>query len=234
VSEVKDGRLGEDASVSTCRHGLESTWCSLCREAKGKASAKRKAAPPKTKQGGPQARIARTTGASSKKSVSKSPARSRKPSDSAVAPRRLQPERIRAAIRQHEAELRNARRRGDKAAAAAARERLTRAQRRLQDAQMTRPSQTSSVSKGRGDSRAGSAAHGQRSADAVIELGVATRPPALDPDLEAHRVWVLRTGTAYHRADCHVLDNRSGAGSITSKEARRRGLKRCDHCSPLA
>lgn len=219
--------------MSTCRHGLEITWCSLCREAGARGSAKRKAAPPRTKQGGQQARVARGPGASSKKSVSKTPARSRRPSDSAAA-RRPKPERIRAAVRQHEAELRNARRRGDKAGAAAAQERLTRAQRRLQDAQTLRPGQKSPVSKGRGDGRAGAASHGQRSADAVTELGVATRPPALDPDLEAHRVWVLRTGTAYHRADCHVLDNRAGAGSITSNEARRRGLKRCEHCSPLA
>lgn len=44
-------------------------------------------------------------------------------------------------------------------------------------------------------------------------------------------VWVTKSGTAYHRLDCHVLV-RAEPVSVGIEAARARRLDRCRHCAP--
>jgi hypothetical protein len=67
-----------------------------------------------------------------------------------------------------------------------------------------------------------------------LEHGCETAPPHLDPDLAAGLVWVLPHGKAFHRRDCHIVDTRDSALSLTRAKARALALERCQLCSPLA
>lgn len=113
----------------------------------------------------------------------------------------------------------------------AARERLNLAKQRLRDAER-RAGQT----KGAGSSGAAVSADGLRvdPLEALTDRGGEAAPPHLDPDLRQGMVWVLRRGSAYHRRDCHVVESRRGAVSLTRLKAKALGLTRCEVCSPLA
>lgn len=59
------------------------------------------------------------------------------------------------------------------------------------------------------------------------------------------RVWVLPTGEVFHLADCFIIDATHEANlvrdtrdtppiAVTVADARARGLRRCEFCSPDA
>ena len=114
----------------------------------------------------------------------------------------------------------------------AARERLDIARQRLREAERG----ASLVETVRGPGPEGSA-HGPPRVDPVDTLtdrGGAASPPHLDPDLREGLVWVLRSGSVYHRRDCHVVEARQGAVSLKRSKAQALGFLRCEVCSPLA
>lgn len=53
-----------------------------------------------------------------------------------------------------------------------------------------------------------------------------------DPDAGTRTVWAFRTGTSFHRRDCHVVEARDGAVQVSIADARKRNLERCMHCAP--
>lgn len=184
---------------------MTAAWCADCREAK--------------------ARRAKTGSTSAKPTKAARPRTATAAKGRPAAPASTRAEKARAAVRQHEAEIKKARKRGDAAAAKAATDRLRAAQQRLPAAD-PKPATIRD--------RGGTSSSGQRSADQLTEVSAGSLPPTLDPDLDSHDVWILPTGSAYHRADCHVLDGRAPARRVRSRAARGQGFKRCEHCSPLA
>jgi hypothetical protein len=53
-----------------------------------------------------------------------------------------------------------------------------------------------------------------------------------DPDASTRTVWVFKTGTSFHRRDCHIVESRDGAVQIPVSIARQRNMARCMHCVP--
>jgi hypothetical protein len=53
-----------------------------------------------------------------------------------------------------------------------------------------------------------------------------------DPDAAKRTVWIFKSGTSFHRRDCHIVESRDGAIEIPVASARKRNLVRCMHCVP--
>ncbi len=117
-----------------------------------------------------------------------------------------------------------------------ARDRLMKAKERLRHAEsLARTSKATPKSSGRPSAKP-APPPGPRAPSGGRERDGAERssPPQLDPDLSGGFVWVLPHGGSYHRRDCHVIETRSSGVQLKGSTARQLGLRRCEHCSPLA